>query len=132
MFPCGFCFQANSVRTLSLPPEHLAWSPTLRFEESRWWVTPVTVLLKKRAKWSTKDTEDQPFLSLLHRSLAWDERTRVTLRCERQERTVPQVDRVVLSKACCAPSALTGTQSPASDDNSRRRSRRSYDDIPWY
>jgi hypothetical protein len=100
--------------------------------ESHRWVIPVTVLLKKRAKWSTKDTEDQPFLSLLHRSLAWDERTRVTLRCERQERTVPQVDRVVLSKACCAPSALTGTQSPASDDNSRRRSRRSYDDIPWY
>jgi hypothetical protein len=124
----GLSFLGNPSR----PRIRLIPAQLLTSTESVGRFTPVTVLLKKRAKWSTKDTEDQPFLSLLHRSLAWDERTRVTLRCERQERTVPQVDRVVLSKACCAPSALTGTQSPASDDNSRRRSRRSYDDIPWY
>jgi transposase len=39
-------------------------------------------------------------------------RTTGTPRCERQERTVPQVCQAAPSKACRAPSAITGTRQP--------------------
>jgi hypothetical protein len=45
---------------------------------------------------------------------AWELRTPTLLRCERFLRTVPQACPTVLSKACRAVSAVTGTQPRAS------------------
>ena len=50
--------------------------------------------------------------------LAWELRTPTLLRCERFLRTVPQACPVVLSKACRAVSAVTGTQPRASGGRS--------------